>query len=605
MRGSSKRFLVAFALSLAVASVASAAAVTSQMGQAMSGVMSEAGFYITPVGSGGQNYGDLAPSQLFEIVRPGNQAISIGRLFTSCSCVRLEADSYSFAPGQPAVLRLRNVIATPPQGQNYAIYVQITSPIRTTLRFDTFVQSSQFVPANVQMGETPTRGNIIADGVLPMDGSYISGSRVEYAQPAATGSYVTTTTSPTQTTYSSTTTYSPAPSTSSSSGAATQYVTSSIPYSGDYKDIEVIVPHADNYVPDTSEYTLRKQAEDKANQLAKDAASGSVPASSAAAKDDPKSIVGATEKKPASNAAESEKRPATISDKLSDRLMNPDAPKKTEEKKPVNQELHNAITGAVAKAEQNLAETQAAASVGAEAGAENAAANLGNATKNLGDATDAVRDEAKKIGQDILNGPSAAERAAARTAAAEKAAAEKALAGAGKAVADSSKTITDKIGKAEDKTVAAAGKVADAVKSGEQKAAGAAEDLWAETKNKAGAAGKAVADTGKNAAEAVKSTASDAVQGASNLAGKAADTAGKAADAVKSTASDAVQGAENLAGKAADTAGKAADAVKSTASGAVQGAENVAGKAADAVKSAASDAKQAASDTWQELKKDL
>lgn len=156
--------MLGFMLLLALLSTAAAPAaqVESTTTRGVSAVMQSGGFYLQPAGIGQMSHGDLAPPQMFEIVRPGNQSVTIGRLFTSCTCVTLEADQRSYAPGQPAVLRLRNLRATPPNGQNYAIYVQITSPIRTTLRFDTFVQSSQFVPAAA--GMPPTRGNIISHG---------------------------------------------------------------------------------------------------------------------------------------------------------------------------------------------------------------------------------------------------------------------------------------------------------------------------------------------------------------------------------------------------------------------------------------------------------
>lgn len=199
MRGSLKISVVlALALVFLAAAPASSAQMVSSTTRGVSAVMQADGFHIRPAGSAGQFGGDLAPVQTFEIVRPGNQRITIGRLFTSCTCVRLEAPRQSYEPGEPAILHLRNIHPTPQAGQMYAIYVQITSPIRTTLRFDTFVRSSQFIPAG--LGETPTRGNITADGVMPNVTAYEG-------------------------------------------------------------EIELIVPKADNYVEDTSEYTMKKKAE--------------------------------------------------------------------------------------------------------------------------------------------------------------------------------------------------------------------------------------------------------------------------------------------------------------------------------------------------------
>ncbi len=88
-----------------------------------------------------QQPSDLSPPQAFEILRPSDKPVTIGRLFTSCSCIQLEANKRTFRPGERAVLQLHNIRPTPPAGQVYALFVQITSPIRATLRFDTFVQT--------------------------------------------------------------------------------------------------------------------------------------------------------------------------------------------------------------------------------------------------------------------------------------------------------------------------------------------------------------------------------------------------------------------------------------------------------------------------------
>ncbi len=189
------RALLLLSMLVAVATVASAAQVQSTTTRGLSAVMQANGFTIQPVGLGPMSAGDLAAPQMFEIVRPGNQAVTIGRIFTSCVCVSLEADKRSFAPGEPAVLRLRNVRPTPPQGQTYAIFVQITSPIRTTLRFDTYVQSAQFVPAPA--GMPPTRGNIVSDGIYT---GRADDANIEVIVPRATVSAVTAEPTPSETT---------------------------------------------------------------------------------------------------------------------------------------------------------------------------------------------------------------------------------------------------------------------------------------------------------------------------------------------------------------------------------------------------------------------
>ena len=148
MRGHpmSRTLLAAF-LALTAASTALAASneLVSTM-RIVNAVAEHQGFRINPAFDAAAEQGpdDLAPLQAFEIMRPVDKPVTIGRLFTSCTCIQLESPKRTFAPGERAILQLRNTKPTPLNGQVYAIYVQITSPIRTTLRFDTFVQSSSF-----------------------------------------------------------------------------------------------------------------------------------------------------------------------------------------------------------------------------------------------------------------------------------------------------------------------------------------------------------------------------------------------------------------------------------------------------------------------------
>jgi AAA ATPase containing von Willebrand factor type A (vWA) domain len=147
MRGlSSIRLALVLGVLFAVANVASAGTVVSTM-RNVNAVMQARGFYLVPVANttAVQLPGDLAPPQTFELIRPNWEKVTIGRLYTSCSCVRLEAHKNTFERGERAIFTMRNVIATPASGHTYALYVQVTRPIRTTLRVDTFVQSSQFV----------------------------------------------------------------------------------------------------------------------------------------------------------------------------------------------------------------------------------------------------------------------------------------------------------------------------------------------------------------------------------------------------------------------------------------------------------------------------
>ena len=141
-------FLVLIACSMFAAhsSQAAESALKSTM-RNVNAVAQTKGYYITPAPdkSGAQPDGVLAPIQAFELIRPGMGPITISRLYTSCTCVNLISPQRSFAKGERAILELHNVRATPINGQIYAIYIQVSGAVRATLRYDTFVQSSQFV----------------------------------------------------------------------------------------------------------------------------------------------------------------------------------------------------------------------------------------------------------------------------------------------------------------------------------------------------------------------------------------------------------------------------------------------------------------------------
>lgn len=93
--------------------------------------------------------GDYGPTQLFEIVRPSYGSFSIGRIYTSCTCIQVTADKKTFAAGETAVLTVRNILPT--SGNTYPFYVQVTSPVRATLRYDTYVISDRYSGASANI----------------------------------------------------------------------------------------------------------------------------------------------------------------------------------------------------------------------------------------------------------------------------------------------------------------------------------------------------------------------------------------------------------------------------------------------------------------------
>lgn len=136
--------LLVLIAALAVPAMA-AAPMVSSMAQA-NGVSSYMGYQLVPAPQTGTFFiaGDEAPAQQFELLHPANDRVTIGRIFTSCSCIQVEAPKRTYEPGERIFLTLRNVRPTPPQGQMYAFYVQVASPVRTTLRQDLFLQSDRF-----------------------------------------------------------------------------------------------------------------------------------------------------------------------------------------------------------------------------------------------------------------------------------------------------------------------------------------------------------------------------------------------------------------------------------------------------------------------------
>lgn len=177
MQGAYIRQALAAVLILAVVSGFTVAGEIHSTMRNVNAVMEAHGFSVQPAPdvAAQTHAGDLSPTQVFEIMRPSDKPVTIGRLFTSCSCIQLETNKRTFRPGERAVLQLRNIRPTPPQGQVYAIFVQITSPIRTTLRFDTFVQSgSGNDTADHNPQATNHAGDIsddeLVDSALPDDG---------------------------------------------------------------------------------------------------------------------------------------------------------------------------------------------------------------------------------------------------------------------------------------------------------------------------------------------------------------------------------------------------------------------------------------------------
>ncbi|MCD8351170.1 MAG: hypothetical protein LUC93_11230 [Planctomycetaceae bacterium] len=138
------RFCLMLLFALVTASLATAGQGLVSTKKNVSAYMEFNGYHLTPIGKM-EIPGDQSAAQLFEVTRPGMGPITLGRLFTSCTCIQATAEKRKFARGETVTIMLRNV--RPTTGQTYPFYVQVTSPIRATLRYDTWVISDQFVVA--------------------------------------------------------------------------------------------------------------------------------------------------------------------------------------------------------------------------------------------------------------------------------------------------------------------------------------------------------------------------------------------------------------------------------------------------------------------------
>ncbi len=119
-------------------------------------VESAGGFHIapTPLTAPPSYTEDLAPPQVFELVRPGHLPVTVGRLLSSCTCLEVSMEKRSFGPGEKALITVRNVKPTPPDGAMYILFVEVTEPARETLQF--YARFKSTAPAAMQ----PPRPNV-------------------------------------------------------------------------------------------------------------------------------------------------------------------------------------------------------------------------------------------------------------------------------------------------------------------------------------------------------------------------------------------------------------------------------------------------------------
>ena len=84
----------------------------------------------------GNHPGDATPSQWFEIVRPGNGPLRIGRMSTTCVCIRARAPKRRIEAGERALVEVRTVSRPPVNNIIYGLYLNLLEPERLTLDVD-------------------------------------------------------------------------------------------------------------------------------------------------------------------------------------------------------------------------------------------------------------------------------------------------------------------------------------------------------------------------------------------------------------------------------------------------------------------------------------
>lgn len=87
-----------------------------------------------------EDYGSV---QVLEIIRPDNAAVTVGRLMTSCSCLRATMEKRTFAPGERAFIEVRNVRPTQPEGATYLIFARLAEPYQATLQYELYAKSDR------------------------------------------------------------------------------------------------------------------------------------------------------------------------------------------------------------------------------------------------------------------------------------------------------------------------------------------------------------------------------------------------------------------------------------------------------------------------------
>lgn len=84
----------------------------------------------------GDHPSDALPSQWYEILRPGNGPIRIGRVSSTCVCVSVRVPNRFIAAGERALIEARIVKRPPANNLTYGVFVNMLEPTQQTLDAD-------------------------------------------------------------------------------------------------------------------------------------------------------------------------------------------------------------------------------------------------------------------------------------------------------------------------------------------------------------------------------------------------------------------------------------------------------------------------------------
>ena len=88
----------------------------------------------------GNHPNDAGPSQWFEIVRPGNGPIRIGRVSATCVCVGVRVPNRTVAAGERALIEARTITRPPVNNLTYGMYVSVVAPVSVMLDSDVTIR---------------------------------------------------------------------------------------------------------------------------------------------------------------------------------------------------------------------------------------------------------------------------------------------------------------------------------------------------------------------------------------------------------------------------------------------------------------------------------